>query len=103
VFFKYSDLKVDNLQGLNRQPFNDQNPNGPLELCTCATCGKPIMVDDKQRRIRVIVPNLMGYDPVGLRATYHAFYDPAAGAPAPNDGRPVYQGLRPDFVWPTPA
>jgi hypothetical protein len=103
VFFKHSDLKVDNLDGLNRQPFNDQNPNGPLELCACATCGKPIMVDDKQRRIRVIVPNLMGYDPAGLRATYHAFYDPAAGAPAPNDGRPVYEGLRPDFVWPTPA
>jgi hypothetical protein len=103
VFFKHSDLKVDNLDGLNRQPFNDQNPNGPLELCTCATCGKPIMVDDKQRRIRVIVPNLMGYDPAGLRATYHAFYDTTAGAPAPNDGRSVYEGLRPDFVWPTPA
>lgn len=103
VFFKHSDLKVDNLDGLNRQPFNDQNPNGPLELCTCATCGKPIMVDDKQRRIRGIVPNLMGYDPAGLRATYHAFYDSTTGAPAPNDGRPVYQGLRPDFVWPTPA
>ena len=103
VFFKHSDLKVDNLDGLNRQPFNDQNPNGPLELCTCATCGKPIMVDDKQRRIRVIVPNLMGYDPAGLPATYHAFYDPATGTPAPNDGRPVYKGLRPDFVWPTPA
>jgi hypothetical protein len=103
VFFKHSDLKLDNLDGLNRQPFNDQNPNGPLELCTCATCGKPIMVDDKQRRIRVIVPNLMGYDPAGLRATYHAFYDTTAGAPAPNDGRSVYKGLRPDFVWPTPA
>ncbi|HEY7317373.1 MAG TPA: GFA family protein [Candidatus Binatia bacterium] len=103
VFFKYSDLKVDNPGGLNRQPFNDQNLNGPLELCTCATCGKPIVVDDKQRRIRVIVPNLMGYDPAGLPATYHAFYDRAAGAPAPNDGRPVYEGLRPDFVWPTPA
>jgi len=103
VFFKHSDLKLDNLDGLNRQPFNDQNPNGPLELCTCATCGKPIMVDDKQRRIRAIVPNLMGYDPAGLRATYHAFYDTTAGAPAPNDGRSVYQGLRPDFVWPTPA
>ena len=103
VFFKHSDLKVDNLDGLNRQPFNDQNPNGPLELCTCATCGKPIMLDDKQRRIRAIVPNLMGYDPAGLEATYHAFYDATAAAPAPNDGRFVYAGLRPDFVWPTPA
>jgi hypothetical protein len=103
VFFKHSDLKLDNLDGLNRQPFNYQNPNGPLDLCTCATCGKPIMVDDKQRRIRAIVPNLMGFDPAGLRATYHAFYDTPAGAPAPNDGRSVYKGLRPDFVWPTPA
>ena len=32
---------------LKRQPFNDQNPSGPLELCTCATCGKPIMLDFK--------------------------------------------------------
>jgi hypothetical protein len=85
---------------LNRQPFNDQNPNGPLELCTCATCGTPIMLDDKESRIRAIVPNLMGFDPGSLPATYHAFYDPASGAPAPDDGRPVYEGLRPDFVWP---
>jgi len=103
VFFNHSDLKVDNLDGLNRQPFNGQNPDGPLELCTCATCGQPIMLDDKERRIRVIVPNLMGYDPQSLPATYHAFYDPATGAPTPDDGRPVHEALRPDFVWPTPA
>lgn len=36
----------------------------------------------------------------GLPATYHAFYDPATGVPKPNDGRPVYEGLRPEFVWP---
>src|SRR3546814_3760682 len=59
--FKHGDVKVDNPDGMKRQPFNDQNPNGPLELCTCATCGSPIMLDDKQHRIRVIVPNLMGY------------------------------------------
>ncbi|MBM3485912.1 MAG: hypothetical protein FJX67_04675 [Alphaproteobacteria bacterium] len=103
VFFKYGDLAIDNPAGLKRQPFNDQNPNGPLELCTCAKCGKPIMLDDKVKRIRVIVPNLMGYDAKGLPATYHAFFDPAAGAAAPKDGRPVHPGLRPDFVWPTPA
>ena len=40
------------------------------------------------------------FDPAVLPATYHAFYDPAAGAPRPSDGRPVYEGLRPDFVWP---
>ena len=56
VFFKHGDLQVDNLAGLSRQPFNSQNPSGPLELCTCSTCGKPIMLDDKQRRIRVILP-----------------------------------------------
>ena len=29
VFFRYGDLKVDNLAGLKRQPFNDRNPDGP--------------------------------------------------------------------------
>jgi hypothetical protein len=100
VFFNYNDLKVDNMAGLKRQPFNDQNPNGPLELCTCAKCGKPIMLDDKQKRIRVIVPNLMGYDEKNLPATYHAFYDSKTGVAKPQDGRPVYEGLRPEFVWP---
>ena len=103
VFFKHSDLVVDGPQGLKRQPFNEQNPGGPLELCTCATCGTPIMLDDKQKRIRAIVPHLMGYDASNLPATYHAFFDPSTGAPKPNDGRPVYDGLRPDFVWPPSA
>jgi len=31
VFFRHGDVDVDNLDGLNRQPFNDQNPDGPLE------------------------------------------------------------------------
>ena len=100
VFFRHADLKVDHLAGLKRQPFNSQNPNGPLELCTCATCGKPIMLDDRQGRIRAIVPNLMGYDAGRLPATYHAFFDPTAGVSRPSDGRPVYEGFRPEFVWP---
>ena len=100
VFFKHGDLKVDKTSELKRQPFNDQNPSGPLELCTCSTCGTPIMLDDKQSRIRVIVPNLMGYDSDRLPASYHAFYDASKGEPKPSDGRPVYEGLRPDFVWP---
>ena len=79
------------MAGLKRQPFNDQNPKGPLELCTCAKCGKPIMLDDKQKRIRVIVPNLMGYDEKNLKATYHAFYDPKTGV-RETEGRPP--GLR---------
>lgn len=103
VFFNHGDLQVDKPEGLKRQPFNSKNPDGPLDLCTCAECGTPIMLDDKQKRIRVIVPNLMGYDADKLSATYHAFYDPAAGAPAPNDGRPVYEALRPEFVWPASA
>jgi hypothetical protein len=103
VFFKYNDLEVDNEQNLKRQPFNAKNPNGPLELFTCATCGTPIMLDDKQKRIRVIVPNLMGYDASKLPATYHAFYDPSTGVPKPSDGRPVHESLRPDFSWPASA
>lgn len=103
VFFNHGDLKVENVDRLNRQPFNNQNPDGPLELCTCSTCGTPIMLDDKQRRIRAIVPNLMGYDAANMPATYHAFYDASAVGPAPDDGRPVYDGLRPEFVWPDPA
>jgi hypothetical protein len=58
------------------------------------------MLDDKQNRIRVVVPNLMGYSADFPKASYHAFYDPASGAPEPSDGRPVHSGLRPDFVWP---
>jgi hypothetical protein len=103
VFFKHSDLAVDGASSLKRVPFNDQNPNGPLELCLCETCGAPIMLDDKQSRIRVVVPNLMGYDGGKLPATYHAFYDPATGVAKPDDGRPVHAGLRPEFVWPAGA
>lgn len=103
VFFKHGDLAVDNPGNLNRVPFNAANPDGPLELCVCKDCGTPIMLDDKQGRIRAVVPNLMGHDADSLRATYHAFFDPNAGAPWPNDGRPVHSGLHPDFVWPNPS
>lgn len=100
VFFNHDDLNVDNESGLNRMPFNKNNPDGPLELCVCGECGTPIMLDDKESRIRVIVPNLMGYSEDFPQASYHAFYDAASGDPAPSDGRPVCEGLRPDFVWP---
>lgn len=103
VFFAHDDLKVSNPKELDRQPFNSENPDGPLELCTCETCGQPIMLDDKQGRIRAIVPNLMGYDDERLAPSYHAFYDAKAGVRRPGDGRPVYEGLRPEFVWPEPA
>lgn len=103
VFFKHGDLAVDKPAKLKRQPFNDQNPDGPLELCTCAECGTPIMLDDKQHRIRAIVPNLMGFKSAALPATYHAFYDPTSGVARPNDGLPVHEALRPDFVWPKPG
>ena len=62
AFFNHGDVAVSDEAALNRQPFNAKNPDGPLELCTCAECGTPIMLDDKQNRIRVIVPTLMGYD-----------------------------------------
>ena len=59
------------------------------------------MLDDKQHRIRVAVPNVMGYDTGTFpKATYHAFWDETKGYPKPSDGRPVYAGLRPDFTWP---
>ena len=103
VFFNHDDLVVENEENLNRQPFNANNPNGPLELCTCKTCGAPIMLDDKESRIRVIVPNLMGYESGKLPATYHAFFDPSKGEDKPTDGMPVFEALRPDFVWPTPS
>jgi len=103
VFFNHGDMKVDNEAGLNRVPFNDQNPDGPLELCVCADCGTPIMLNDKERRIRAVVPNLMGFEPASMLATYHAFFNPNSGTPWPNDGRPVHEGLHPTFVWPNPA
>ena len=39
---------------------NANNPDGPLEICLCTDCGAVIMLDDKQKRIRVIVPNPPG-------------------------------------------
>ena len=103
AFFDWRDMEVDNPEKLNRQPFNADNPDGPLELCVCADCGTPIMLDDKQKRIRVAVPNIMGYDASFPAASYHAFYDDAKGYPKPDDGRPVHEALRPEFVWPEPV
>jgi hypothetical protein len=101
AFYNHGKLKADHPEKMKRQPFNANNPDGPLELCTCAECGAPLMLDDKQGRIRVAVPNVMGYDDAAFpKATYHAFYDDTKGYPKPNDGRPVYEALRPDFVWP---
>ena len=57
----------------------------------------------KQKRIRVAVPNVMHYDPAPAKPTYHAFWDESKGYAKPNDGRPVYEGLRPEFVWPQGA
>ncbi|QFT82190.1 Glutathione-dependent formaldehyde-activating enzyme [Roseovarius sp. THAF27] len=103
AFFNHDDLKAEG-GSMNRQPFNADNPDGPLELCTCADCGAALMLDDKQKRIRVAVPNVMGYDDAAFPdATYHAFWDESKGYAKPDDGRPVYEGLRPDFSWPQPA
>lgn len=100
VFFNYSDLSVNDDGDLKRVPFNADNPDGPLELCIAECCGTPIMLDDKVRRIRAIVPNLMGHDTDALPATYHAFYDMSKGDP--EDGRPAHEGLQPSFEWPEP-
>ena len=103
VIFRHADLTVDNPAGLIHQPFNVENPEGSLQLCTCITCGAPIMLDDKERRIRAVVPNLMGFDSEKIPPTYHAFFDPSAGKRRPDDGRPVYAGLDPEFIWPKSA
>jgi hypothetical protein len=104
AFFNYGDVKVDHPEKIKRVPFNKDNPNGPLEICVCADCGAALMLDDKQKRIRVAVPNIMGYDDAAFpKATYHAFWDETKGYPAPTDGRPVYGGLRPEFHWPAGA
>lgn len=104
AFYKHGDVSASDESQMKRQPFNANNPDGPLELCTCAECGAPLMLDDKMKRIRVAVPNVMGYDVNAFPdATYHAFYDDTKGYPKPDDGRPVYDSLRPDFTWPQSA
>jgi len=101
AFYAHDHIQIDHPELLNRQPFNADNPDGPLELCTCKECGAAVLLDDKEGRIRVAVPNVMGYDDAAFpKATYHAFYDSSKGYDKPDDGRPVYEGLRPDFVWP---
>ena len=101
AFFNYGDLKADHPEKMKRVPFNKDNPNGPLEICLCSDCGAVLMLDDKQKRIRVAVPNVMGYDDAHFpKATYHAFWDESKGYAKPNDGRPVYEGLRPEFAMP---
>lgn len=103
AFFAYGDLKVDHPEKVNRQPYNAQNPDGPMELWTCKECGAPIMVEDRQKRIRVAAPAVMGYGDNFPAPTYHAFWDESKGYPAPSDGRPVYEGLRPEFTMPKGA
>ncbi len=103
MFFKHGDLKVSNEGNLDRVPFNADNPDGPLQLCLCKDCGTPVMLDDKEKRIRAIVPNLMGMDAEAMPTTYHAFYEESKGYKAPSDGKPVHPGLRPEFTWPQGA
>ncbi len=101
AFFNHADVQVDHPDKLKRVPFNATNPDGPLEICLCTDCGAPIMLDDKQHRIRVAVPNVMGYDDAAFpKATYHAFWDTTKGSEKPHAGRPGVVGLRPEFVWP---
>ena len=95
---------ADHLEKMKRVPFNANNPDGPLEICLCADCNAVLMLDDKQKRIRVAVPNVMGYDDAHFpKATYHAFWDESKGYAKPHDGRPVYEALQPSFHWPKGA
>ena len=104
AFFRYGDMSVDHPEKMKRMPFNKDNPGGPLEICLCSDCNAVLMLDDKQKRIRVAVPNVMEYDAAAFpKPTYHAFWDESKGYPSPADGRPVFNGLRPDFAWPTSA
>jgi hypothetical protein len=104
AFFNWGDVKVDHPEKIKKVPFNKDNPGGPLEIALCTDCGAALMLDDKQKRIRVAVPNVMGYDDAAFpKATYHAFYDTSKGYEKPHDGRPVYEGLRPEFAWPAGA
>ncbi len=104
AFYNHGDIKADHPEKMKRVPFNANNPDGPLEICLCSDCNAVLMLDDKQKRIRVAVPNVMGYDVATFpKATYHAFYDDTKGYPKPDDGRPVYEGLQPSFVWPKGA
>jgi hypothetical protein len=102
--FNHGDVQVDHPEKINRVPFNAQKPDGPPGICVCADCGAALMLDDKQHRIRVAVPIVMGYDDATFpKATYHAFWDETKGYPALHDGSPVYSGLRPEFHWPAGA
>lgn len=54
-FLNHGDVRLDSSVALDRQPFKSENPDGPLELCTCSECGTLVMLDDKEGRIRAIV------------------------------------------------
>jgi len=54
----------------------------------------------RQRRLRIIVPFLMGHNPKGSPQPIMHLFDSSAGAQAPDDGRPVRERLHPAFVMP---
>ena len=103
ALFKHDDLIIENVRDLKIEPFNDQNLDGPLLMCSCIDCGRLIMIDDKEKRVHAIVPNLMRYDATNFPATYHAFYDPVDNSPKLIDGLPHYESFPPDFALPDPA
>jgi hypothetical protein len=100
AFFNHDDLVVDNIDLVERQPFDVEDASNPLVFATCRTCNAPIMIGDKLGRVRGLIPALMGYDASFPAPTYHANKGSDASAPACDDGLPVHVGLRPDFVWP---
>ena len=100
AFFNHDDLVVENIDLVERQPFDVEDASNPLVFATCRTCNAPIMIGDKLGRVRGLIPTLMGYDASFPAPTYHANKGSDASAPACDDGLPVHVGLRPDFVWP---
>ena len=100
AYFNHDELVVENIELVERQPFDAEDPSNRLVFATCGTCQAPIMIGDQLGRIRGVIPTIMGYDASFPAATYHANLGPSASDATSDDGLPVHAGLRPDFVWP---
>jgi hypothetical protein len=105
AFFNHGDIQVDHPEKIKRVPFN--KPRTRTARWKSASASRLRRGADAGRqagRIRVAVPNIMGYDDAKFpKATYHAFWDETKGYPAPTDGRPGLRRLQPSFVWPQPC
>ena len=100
AFFNHGDLKVDNMAGLKRQPFNDQNREGPAR----ALHVREVRQADHARRQAEAHSRhraeLDGSRENSERDLSRVLRREDGRVKKPSDGRPVHEGLRPDFVWP---